>query len=143
MAETPDPSNSLASNVSQVTVVTTHPPVLVDATSTPPAPRRSPTSEVVIVANEMNKTQVNESSTDDDNFPSLDSLEYTTQEQPIIITEASKNASIKIGKKLDESEVVIVSPIVDDLQDTSHVSVVTVLNNFYSLYFCNVKTIDI
>lgn len=120
--ETPDPSNSLASNVSQVTVVTTHPPVLVDATSTPPPRHSSPTSEVVIVANETNKTQVNESSTDDDGFPSLDSLEYTPQEQSIVITDASK----KIGKKLDESEVIIVSPIVDELQDTSHVSVVTV-----------------
>lgn len=70
----------------------------------------------------MNKTQVNDNSTDDDGFPSLDSLEYTPQEQPIILTDVSK----RIGKKLDESEVVIVSPIVDELQDTSHVSVVTV-----------------
>ncbi|XP_032674602.1 serine/threonine-protein kinase 10 isoform X3 [Odontomachus brunneus] len=126
-ADSPDLSNSLASNISQITVVTTHPPVLVDATSaasaTTPLPRRtSPTSEVVIVANEMNKTQVNDNSTDDDGFPSLDSLEYTPQEQAIILTDVSK----RIGKKLDESEVVIVSPIVDELQDTSHVSVVTV-----------------
>ncbi|KAG7200500.1 hypothetical protein KM043_001064 [Ampulex compressa] len=122
-ADSPDLSNSLASNISQVTVVTTHPPVLVDAVSPTPFPcRPSPTSEVVIVANEMNKTQVNESSTDDDGFPSLDSLEYTPQEQPIILTDASK----LVGKKLDESEVVIVSPIVDEAQDTSHVSVVTV-----------------
>ncbi|XP_039303681.1 serine/threonine-protein kinase 10 isoform X2 [Solenopsis invicta] len=126
-ADSPDLSNSLASNISQVTVVTTHPPVLVDAPSamsaTTPLPRRtSPTSEVVIVANEMNKTQVNDNSVDDDAFPSLDSLEYTPQEQPIVLTDVSK----RIGKKLDESEVVIVSPIVDELQDTSHVSVVTV-----------------
>lgn len=123
-ADSPDLSNSLASNVSQVTVVTTHPPVLVDAVSSagPLSCRPSPSSEVVIVANELNKTQVNESSTDDDGFPSLDSLEYTPQEQPIILTDASK----RIGKKLDESEVLIVSPIVDELQDTSHVSVVTV-----------------
>ncbi|KAL6264091.1 hypothetical protein P5V15_004170 [Pogonomyrmex californicus] len=130
-ADSPDMSNSLASNISQVTVVTTHPPVLVDApsataatgTTTTPLPRRiSPTSEVVIVANEMNKTQVNDSSIDDDAFPSLDSLEYTPQEQPIVLTDVSK----RIGKKLDESEVVIVSSIVDELQDTSHVSVVTV-----------------
>ncbi|XP_018371281.1 PREDICTED: serine/threonine-protein kinase 10-like isoform X2 [Trachymyrmex cornetzi] len=126
--DSPDMSNSLASNISQVTVVTTHPPVLVDApstaaTTTTPLPRRtSPTSEVVIVANEMNKTQVNDNSVDDDTFPSLDSLEYTPQEQPIVLTDVSK----RIGKKLDESEVVIVSPIVDELQDTSHVSVVTV-----------------
>ncbi|XP_078033056.1 sterile20-like kinase isoform X2 [Augochlora pura] len=122
-AESPDLSNSLASNISQVTVVTTHPPVLVDAVSpTPLSCRPSPTSEVVIVANELNKTQVNESSTDDDGFPSLDSLEYTPQEQPIVLTDASK----RVGKKLDESEVLIVSPIVDEMQDTSHVSVVTV-----------------
>ncbi|XP_034948051.1 serine/threonine-protein kinase 10 [Chelonus insularis] len=121
-SDSPDPSNSLASNISQVTVVTTHPPVLIDAAATLPLLRPSPSSEVVIVANETNKTQVNESSTDDDGFTSLDSLEYTPQEQPIIITEASK----RIGKKLDESEVIIVSPIVDELQDTSHVSVVTV-----------------
>ncbi|KYN32684.1 STE20-like serine/threonine-protein kinase [Trachymyrmex septentrionalis] len=126
--DSPDMSNSLASNISQVTVVTTHPPVLVDApstaaTTTTPLPRRiSPTSEVVIVANEMNKTQVNDNSVDDDAFPSLDSLEYTPQEQPIVLTDVSK----RIGKKLDESEVVIVSSIVEELQDTSHVSVVTV-----------------
>ncbi|XP_076241263.1 sterile20-like kinase isoform X3 [Calliopsis andreniformis] len=122
-AESPDLSNSLASNVSQVTVVTTHPPVLVDAVSPMPLScRPSPTSEVIIVANELNKTQVNESSTDDDGFPSLDSLEYIPQEQPIVLTDVSK----RVGKKLDESEVLIVSPIVDELQDTSHVSVVTV-----------------
>ncbi|XP_006608233.1 serine/threonine-protein kinase 10 isoform X3 [Apis dorsata] len=124
-ADSPDLSNSLASNVSQVTVVTTHPPVLVDAMSSLAATlscRQPPTSEVIIVANELNKTQVNESSTDDDGFPSLDSLEYMPQEQPIILTDVSK----RIGKKLDESEVLIVSPIVDELQDTSHVSVVTV-----------------
>lgn len=123
-ADSPDLSNSLASNVSQVTVVTTHPPVLVDAVllaANSPC-RQPPTSEVVIVANELNKTQVNESSTDDDGFTSLDSLEYMPQEQPIILTDVSK----RVGKKLDESEVLIVSPIVDELQDTSHVSVVTV-----------------
>ncbi|KAK9301223.1 hypothetical protein QLX08_006311 [Tetragonisca angustula] len=123
-ADSPDLSNSLASNVSQVTVVTTHPPVLVDAVSLAAnsSCRQPPTSEVVIVANELNKTQVNESSTDDDGFTSLDSLEYMPQEQPIILTDVSK----RVGKKLDESEVLIVSPIVDELQDTSHVSVVTV-----------------
>ncbi|XP_020298870.1 serine/threonine-protein kinase 10 isoform X2 [Pseudomyrmex gracilis] len=128
-ADSQDLSNSLASNVSQVTVVTTHPPVLVDAPpastltmTSPPLRRTSPTSEVVIVANEMNKTQVNDNSIDDDTFPSLDSLEYTPQEQPVVLADVSK----RIGKKLDESEVVIVSPIVDVLQDTSHVSVVTV-----------------
>lgn len=66
--------------------------------------------------------KVNESSNEDDGFTSLDSLEYTLQEQPVIVTEARR-----VGKKLDESEVIIVSPIesVESL-DTSHVSVVTV-----------------
>ncbi|XP_014211452.2 serine/threonine-protein kinase 10-like isoform X2 [Copidosoma floridanum] len=126
-AESPDPSNSLASNVSQVTVVTTHPPVLIDAASSPPPPRRA-SSEVVIVANETNKTQVNESAVEDDGFTSLDSLEYTPQEQAIVIDQSASNGK-KIGKRLDESEVVIVSPIEDEQQlllDTSHVSVVTV-----------------
>uniref|UniRef100_A0ABD2VX87 Protein kinase domain-containing protein n=1 Tax=Trichogramma kaykai TaxID=54128 RepID=A0ABD2VX87_9HYME len=130
MSESPDPSNSLASNVSQVTVVTTtHPPVLVDAASSPPTVRRG-SSEVVIVSNETNKTQVNESSAEDDGFTSLDSLEYTPQEQAIVIGADQSISNKKIGKRLDESEVVIVSPIVDEqqlmLQDTSHVSVVTV-----------------
>lgn len=116
VTDSPDPSNSLASNISQVTVVTTHPPVLIDAVSTPPPRRSSPSSEVVIVANETNKTQVNESSGDDDGFPSLDSLEFTPQEQPIVVTDVSK----RIGKKLDDSEVVIVSPVVDELQVKIH-----------------------
>lgn len=130
-ADSPDLSNSLASNVSQVTVVTTHPPVLVDAppalipAMTAPPPRRaSPTSEVVIVANEMNKTQVNDNSIDDDTLPSLDSLEYTPPHEQVVLR--ANDAFKRIGKKLDESEVIIVSPIVDVLQDTSHVSVVTV-----------------
>ncbi|PNF33494.1 hypothetical protein B7P43_G00558 [Cryptotermes secundus] len=160
-------SSALSGNVTQVTVVTTHPPVLlppVDSSiSLKPHSETSTTSptvtvtsagdkgsEVVIVANETNKTQINESSTDDDQYQSLDSLEYSseTQDRPINIVK---------GKKLDESEVLIVSPSfvdMDDgdglglthldpaledstadydeavdfeqLQDTSHVSVVTV-----------------
>ncbi|CAB0034186.1 unnamed protein product [Trichogramma brassicae] len=73
---------------------------------------------------------VNESSAEDDGFTSLDSLEYTPQEQAIVIGADQSISNKKIGKRLDESEVVIVSPIVDEqqliLQDTSHVSVVTV-----------------
>lgn len=113
-------SSALSGNVTQVTVVTTHPPVLLPPvdSSTPLKPHSetsttSPTvtvtsagdkgSEVVIVANETNKTQINESSTDDDQYQSLDSLEYSsgTQDRPINIVK---------GKKLDESEVLIVSP---------------------------------
>lgn len=109
-----DTSNSLATNnMNQVTVVTTHPPVIIDNSS-----------EVVIVSNETNKSQqVQESSTDDD-YQSYDSLESSPK--------------LKSLKKLDESEVLIVSPFEDeelrnyneekglDRLDTSHVSVVTV-----------------
>ncbi|XP_039439320.1 serine/threonine-protein kinase 10 isoform X4 [Culex pipiens pallens] len=127
-----DPSNSLATNVSQVTVVTSHPPVIIDnslaivagrsgssssASSTKSfgsSQRRSRvltpknSDEVVIVSNELNKTHVNESSTDDD-FQSLDSLENLSprhrkrQQQPL------SGSSGQIARKLDESEVLIVS----------------------------------
>lgn len=111
---TSDLANSLASNVSQVTVVTTHPPVLVDNTCG---------SEVVIVANETNKTQVNESSTDEESLEPP--REFNDDYRP---------------HKLDESEVLIVNSsyvslgdsgldgTIDNsrLLDTSHVSVVTV-----------------
>jgi hypothetical protein len=67
-------------------------------------------SEVIIVANETNKTQINESSTDDDQYQLLDSLEYSaeTQDRPINIVK---------GKKLDESEVLIVSPSFINIDD--------------------------
>lgn len=81
---------------------------------------------MVIVANETNKTRVNESS-DDECYPSLDSLEYPPpnefRDKPL--------------KKLDESEVLIVDSSYADsglevtsdssrLLDTSHVSVVKI-----------------
>ncbi|XP_058834945.1 serine/threonine-protein kinase 10-like isoform X4 [Topomyia yanbarensis] len=164
-----DPSNSLATNVSQITVVTSHPPVIIDNSVLPSGSSSSASStksfgssqrrsrvisakgsdEVVIVSNELNKTHVNESSTDDD-FQSLDSLENLSpkfkKQQP---------GGGQIARKLDESEVLIVSPsyigedqeeqheqddFINDelfignsnnhnnskLLDTSHVSVVTV-----------------
>ncbi|XP_055855632.1 serine/threonine-protein kinase 10 isoform X4 [Episyrphus balteatus] len=147
--------NSLASNVSQITVVTsTHPPVIIDnpqqRVDTPTKSNSSSSSEVIIVSNELNKTHVNESSTDDD-YPSLDSLEHSPRKQSsmIVINEdeamgnAPKSAAVPTNaRKLDESEVLIVSPsFVDEdsayntasvggmdnhLLDTSHVSVVTV-----------------
>ncbi|XP_055907611.1 serine/threonine-protein kinase 10 isoform X2 [Eupeodes corollae] len=147
--------NSLASNVSQITVVTsTHPPVIIDNNAqrvdTPTKSNSSSSSEVVIVSNELNKTHVNESSTDDD-YPSLDSIEHSPRKQSsmIVINEdeamgnAPKSAAVPTNaRKLDESEVLIVSPsFVDEdsayntasvggvdnhLLDTSHVSVVTV-----------------
>lgn len=107
-------TNSSSSSVTQVTVVTTHPPVLLPPMDKPPSGTSvaSPTvtvtsavdkgSEVIIVANETNKTQINES-TDDDPYQLLDSLEYSSQPQ-------DRPISIIKGKKLDESEVLIVSP---------------------------------
>ena len=117
---TADPfEDSPSGNVTQVTVVTTHPPILLPPmeSSTPVKPPSSSTvmvktpadagSEVIIVANETNKTQINESSTDEDNYDLLDSLNYV--EQPINIVK---------GKKLDESEVLIVSPSFVDVDDS-------------------------
>lgn len=132
-SELSDTANSLASNISQVTVVTTHPPVLVDNSF---GLARFDSSEVVIVANETNKTQINESSTDDECFPSLDSLECPPPKE---FKDDPKDAKVE-GQKLDESEVLIVNSsfvslsdsgldgTIDNsrLLDTSHVSVVTV-----------------
>ncbi|ETN62420.1 polo kinase kinase [Anopheles darlingi] len=125
-----DPSNSLASNVAQVTVVTSHPPVIIDnSIPLPPVSgtsssasstksfgssqrrkshHRAGESEVVIVSNELNKTHVNEStSSTDDDFQSLDSLENVAN-SPRYRKPASTAAAI--ARKLDESEVLIVSP---------------------------------
>lgn len=123
--------NKSSGSVTQVTVVTTHPPVLlppIDSSTPQRFPSRMPESdnEVVIVSNETNKTLINESSTDDDPYPSLDSLEIGTGVMPInIVTDKPV--------RLDESEVLIVSPTSqvgldesDRVNDTSHVSVVTV-----------------
>lgn len=134
-SNTPDPSNSLASNVSQVTVVTSHPPVIIDNSVPYALPPETP-NEVVIVSNELNKTHVNESSTDDD-YPSLDSLESTPKKAAggtIVIPDRSEGKkSNKTARKLDESEVLIVSSSFveeeeeeDSALDTTHVSVVTV-----------------
>lgn len=142
-SDLPDMSNSLASNISQVTVVTTHPPVLIDngmslsrTCSTSPSNTNSSSNEVVIVANETNKTHIESTSSDDEFCPSLDSLEYPPpsefRDKPPLTTTL---------KKLDESEVSIVDSssnylindsgldVSDDstrLIDTSHVSVVKI-----------------
>ncbi|KAJ3665518.1 hypothetical protein Zmor_001010 [Zophobas morio] len=131
-SDLPDLSNSLASNISQVTVVTTHPPVIIDNTQCLSRSSTSPsnsTNEVVIVANETNKTHLE--SSDDECYPSLDSLEYPPP------TEFRDQRPQKT-KKLDESEVLIVdsSYVIDSglevsdensrLLDTSHVSVVKI-----------------
>lgn len=160
----PDQSNSLASNINQVTVVTSHPPVIIDnsqSTKTPTGNKRLGKSlscdtnissiisnEVVIVSNETNKSQhVNESSTDDD-YQSYDSLESSPKHNNNINNNNNKSVVVSASKarprKLDESEVLIVSPdgifeedLLEENQtdgemtkanrlDTSHVSVVTV-----------------
>lgn len=159
--QTPDKSNSLASqNVTQVTVVTSHPPVIIDNSNSTPMKQSggkklskslsldtsSMSNEVHIVSNEMNKSQhVHESSTDDD-YQSYDSLEsspkYNNNNKKIshVMIKSGKSGSKSLGRKLDESEVMIVSPdgiCEEDLMsgdeidqktllDTSHVSVVTV-----------------
>lgn len=183
LAAAVDVSNSLASNVSQVTVVTSHPPVLVDngagravsptngitivgsaqqPESPPPAG-----NDVIIVSGadaaqrllasrlqqQQHEPSLASTVSTDEEFPSLDSLEFTPRhlrpaagQQP-----QQQHRSIVIGglatraRKLDESEVFIVN-VEDDSQqfddslndvpatpsaahgqlDTSHVSVVTV-----------------
>lgn len=139
-SDPPDPSNSLASNISQVTVVTSHPPVLVDNS----LKIVEKSNDVVIVSNETNKTHINESSTDEE-FPSLDSLESTPRHGQNIHSKIriadGPQSSHKVhprARKLDESEVFIVNVEDDSITfdgssvdgnktlDTSHVSVVTV-----------------
>lgn len=134
-SDLPDLSNSLASNVSQVTVVTTsHPPVIIDnsVATKPSTPQTKSSSgnEVFIVSNETNKSHpLNESSTDDD-YPSLDSLECNSSrfgKQPpgqstIIIGDTASTPVSPTpytpnkqqhprARKLDESEVFIVSNV--------------------------------
>lgn len=146
-SDLPDPSNSLSSNVSQVTVVTTiHPPVIIDnstlqspplSVSTPNKSIISPTTnEVFIVSNETNKSHpMNESSTDDD-YPSLDSLENNASKRTnkqnsgqstIIIADSTAYTPNKQqqqhprARKLDESEVFIVNnESIDDSILTEH-----------------------
>ncbi|ENN82278.1 hypothetical protein YQE_01346, partial [Dendroctonus ponderosae] len=133
-SDLPDQSNSLASNISQVTVVTTHPPIIIDnshmmSRTSSASPSNHSSGEVVIVANETNKTQIE--SSDEEFCPSLDSLEYPPPSE-------FRDKPIK-GKKLDESEVLITdsSYVINDsgldvseansrLLDTSHVSVVKI-----------------
>ena len=155
--------NSLESGISQITVVTsTHPPVIIDSSTSAPMQQKN---DIIIVSNNLNKTmQINESSTDED-YPSMDEslgasspLSYKNQSSMIVtlsnevsvIEETDDSYPIRTiatqGRKLDESEVLIISPsftneddsayntpsdshtdkVCDHLMDTSHVSVVTV-----------------
>lgn len=135
--------NSLET-VSQITVVTsTHPPVIIDNSVSQ--------NEVIIVSNDLNKsTHLHESSTDDD-FPSLDDSlgDHQVKQSSMILAvnepqEGAATSAAVHARKLDESEVLIVSPSYADddsayntasasqdhsdqlIMDTSHVSVVTV-----------------
>lgn len=166
--------NSLESGTRQITVVTsTHPPVVIDNSVTRIQPQPStqlltqPLNDVVIVSNSQNKsTHVHESSTDDD-YPSMDeSLGASSPPPPhkqssmIVTLNTDQNTTEEPdrgytslrpsgthARKLDESEVLIVSPsftneddsayntpseshhdhsVEQHLMDTSHVSVVTV-----------------
>lgn len=135
-SDLPDLSNSLASNVSQVTVVTSHPPIIIDNSmpqivqSTPiKAPIPPNGNEVYIVSNDSNKSHpLHESSTDDD-YPSLDSLEAASKlskqsrQSTIIIGDSMASSTLSPpsqsnrsnhvqqprARKLDESEVFIVN----------------------------------
>uniref|UniRef100_A0A1I8PK28 Protein kinase domain-containing protein n=1 Tax=Stomoxys calcitrans TaxID=35570 RepID=A0A1I8PK28_STOCA len=160
--------NSLEAGTRQITVVTsTHPPVVIDNTQPLPSgdSYQKSINDVVIVSNNQNKSMhILDSSTDDD-YPSMDeSLGASSpphKQSSMIVTlntELSTSEETDRGfsslrpmpshaRKLDESEVLIVSPSFaneDDsayntpseshhdnscgqqLLDTSHVSVVTV-----------------
>lgn len=107
--------------------------MIIDNSIVPRTASTSPSNsanEVVIVANETNKTQI-ESSDDDEFCPSLDSLEYPPPSE-------FRDKPLR-AKKLDESEVMITdsSYVINDtgldvtsdnsrLLDTSHVSVVKI-----------------
>lgn len=153
-----DSSNSLAnSNGNQVTIVTSHPPVIIDNSPSVESGNKrlskslsydnklttsASSSEVIIVSNETNKTKhVHESSTDDD-YQSFDSLESSPKfNNNVNVVNSGSGVKATRPRKLDESEVLIVShdsmfeeDLVDDSSpagnnqfDTSqHVSVVTV-----------------
>ncbi|KAM7345226.1 sterile20-like kinase isoform 2-T4 [Cochliomyia hominivorax] len=151
--------NSLDSGRNQITVVmSTHPPVIID--------NSQPKNDVIIVSNSLNKSMhINESSTDED-YPSLDdaidviSPKSSQKQNSMIVTLSNEVTSMEetnkiyshhkieaLGRKLDESEVLIISPSFtnengsdcntpperynepnngQELMDTSHVSVVTV-----------------
>ncbi|XP_075166766.1 sterile20-like kinase isoform X2 [Haematobia irritans] len=168
--------NSLEAGTRQITVVTsTHPPVVIDNTiirgqqslQTTIVPEQPSANDVIIVSNSQNKSMhIHETSTDDD-YPSIDECLGAASPPPphnqssmIVTFNKEKSASEETdrgytslrpttthARKLDESEVLIVSPSFaqeqdsayntpseshheyigeEHLMDTSHVSVVTV-----------------
>lgn len=159
--------NSIESGSGQVTVVTsTHPPIIVDNTEHFQSDHKNNTNDVIIVSNNMdNSTHVQESSVDED-YPSMeDSFGVFGVPSPALHKQSSMIVTLgneeiddrgyashqpTIGthaRKLDESEVLIISPSFtqeddsaystpseihndqssnQELMDTSHVSVITV-----------------
>lgn len=107
-SENPPSSNSIASgNVNQVTVITSHPPVIVD-NSILPEPPPGFGNDVIIVS-----TNNDEEKVEDDQ----DSRNSSPSKYPggkIMLPETPK------GRKLDESEVLIVSPGFVETELTIH-----------------------
>lgn len=111
--------------------------------------------EVVIVSNELNKTHVNESSTDDD-FQSLDSLENLSPKYRKQHPQLQRSGSGQIARKLDESEVLIVSPVFigeedqedqrqeqdDFINDELHLGESIMNNLFYLMIVWKLKATD-
>lgn len=161
-----DSSNSLAnSNGNQVTIVTSHPPVIIDNSQASPSSIESSnkrlskslsydnklttsasSSEVIIVSNETNKTKhVHESSTDDD-YQSFDSLESSPKFNQINNNVNVVNSGVKAARprKLDESEVLIVSHdsmFEEDLVDDSPAGLNRSNNQFDTSQHVSVVTV--
>lgn len=108
-SDTPS-SSHLTGAVNQVTVITSHPPVIVDNSLPIPTPPPPPGfgNEIIIVS-KSSSTHVTESSTDDDARSSGES-------SPLKV----KFLDSPKGRKLDESEVLIVSPGFVDTELTIH-----------------------
>lgn len=113
-SETPPSSNSLASaNVNQVTVITSHPPVIVD-NSILPEPPPGFGNDIVIVS--TNNDQSSNKDTDEDQ----DNTSRNSSPSKYIGGKIHLPESTPKGRKLDESEVLIVSPGFVDTELTIH-----------------------
>lgn len=111
---TPPSSNSLASaNVNQVTVITSHPPVIVD-NSILPEPPPGFGNDIVIVSTNNDQSSNKDTDEDPDNT-SRNSSPSKYIGGKIILPESTPK-----GRKLDESEVLIVSPGFVDTELTIH-----------------------
>lgn len=114
-SETPPSSNSLASgNVNQVTVITSHPPVIVD-NSILPEPPPGFGNDIIIVSTNNDQSSSNKDTDDDQDSTSRNSSPSKYIGGKIILPESTPK-----GRKLDESEVLIVSPGFVDTELTIH-----------------------